>query len=298
MSETQGVTFNMTLTLPQPASVFGITIHGVQPLFLIRDLLHVPDRNILTRICAKNPSDADKYWIPQLNSTEITFNPIFTAAEGSSRREPTRLEFIEAYFLAENKIREHLPLVAFVPHSEATLSQSYALIEDIADRRRRESEFLISVAPLVTVRSPDEKLPAKAQEILRRAVDHGLGGGSLSLLAVLSCLYESSTDTLASPGRGVLHPKMTYTSEDAHNCLSDLLALELLVASSSLGIGRNALITADKNLGRFWQALGASATQPINGRGTGRFQITSKLLHRIDDDGLARLERLFSSCKV
>lgn len=288
----------MTLTLPQPASVFGITIYGVQPLFLIRDLLHVPDRNILTRICAKNPSDADKYWIPQLNSEEITLNPIFIAAEGSSRRTPTRVEFIESYFLAEKKIREHLPLVTFIPHSEATLSQSYALIENIADRRRRESAFLISAAPLVTVRSADEKLRAKEQEILRHAFYHGLSGGSLSLLAVLSCLYESSREALASPGRGVLHPKATYTSEDAYNCLSDLLALELLIASSSLGIGCNALITADKNLGRFWHALGAGATQPINGRGTGKFQITSKLLHRIDDDGLERLERSLSSHKV
>ena len=295
MSEIKEVTFNMTLTLPHPASVFGITIHGVQPLFLIRDLLHVSDRNILTRICAKNPSDADKYWIPQLNSPDITFNPIFTAAEGSSKKTPTHDEFIESYFLAEKRIREHLPLVAFTPHTEATLSHSYALVEDLADRRRRESAFLIKAAPLVAVRSPDDRLLAKEQEILRYATDHGLNGGSLSLLAVLSCLYESAGENLAAPGRGVLHPKATYTPENAHNCLSDLLALELLVASSSLGIGHNAFITADKNLGRFWQALGASATQPINGRGTGKFQITTKLLHRIDDNGLARLKSLFSS---
>lgn len=202
------------------------------------------------------------------------------------------------YFAAEKKIREHLPLVAFTPHSEATLFHSYALVSDLEDRRRRESAFLIKAAPIVAVRSPDDKLLAKEQEILRHAADHGLNGGSLSLLAVLSCLYESPEESLASPGRGVLHPKAVYTPENAHNCLSDLLALELVVASSSLGIGQNAFITADKNLGRFWQALSARATQPINGRGTGKFRITTKLLHRIDDDGLARLERLLSSHKV
>jgi hypothetical protein len=111
-------------------------------------------------------------------------------------------------------------------------------------------------------------------------------------------LYESAEGNVAAPGRGVLHPKASYSPENAHNCLSDLLALELVVASSSLGIGHNAFITADKNLGRFWKVLGASATQPINGRGTGTFQITTKLLQRIDDNGLARLESWFSSHKV
>lgn len=295
MPEMDPVKFKMTLTLPHPASVFGISIHGVQPLFFVQNLLHVPDRNILSKICAKTLSDADKYWIPQLNSPNITFNPIFTAAEGLNKRTPTREEFIEQYFLAQRQIKENLPLVAFTPHTEATLSESYALVDNIADRRQRESAFLIDVAPLVAIRSSDKQLFGKEQKVLSCAANHGLTGGSLSLLAALSCLYESSTGTPVSTGRGVLHPKAIYTSENAHNCLSDLLALELLVASSSLGIGQNVFITADKNLGRFWQSLGATATAPVNGRGTGSFQLTTKLLHRIDDRGLARLESVFSS---
>lgn len=294
MSKIVGAKFSLMLTLPHPASIFGITMNGVQPLSLVRNLIHVPDRNILTRICAKNPSDADKYWIAQLNLPDIIFNPFFTAVEGSNKKTPTRDEFIKSYFLAEKQIKKYLPLISVIPHSETTLSKSYALVEDIAHRWRRESEFLIATAPLVTTRYSDNKLLEKEQEILQYAIDHELNGGSLSLLAVLSCLYEDSRGSRAAPGRGVLNPKVAYTAENAYNCLSDLFALELLVASSSFEIGHYAFITADKNLARFWQALDASATEPINGNGTGKFKITKKLFQRIDDNGLARLENLLS----
>ena len=293
MSEIDAVTLNMELTLPHPASVFGITITGVQPLFLVKHLLHIPDRNILSRVCAKAKCDADQYWVSQLNCPTITFNPILTAAEGSKRRTPTRDEFVEQYFIDKAKIKEHLPLVSFIPHTEETLAKSYALIDDLADRRRREIEFLVAAAPLVTIRPPEHRLVALEQEILSIAARYDLPIGTLSLLTTLSCLYETTSGNPASPGRGVLHPKLGYTSENAHNCLSDLLALEILMVSSSLGLDNTVFITADKSIGHFWQCLKATATSPVAGKATGKIQITNTLLQRIDDHGLARLRDSF-----
>jgi hypothetical protein len=295
MSEIRATTLKMTLKFPHPASIFGITINGIQPLFMIRGLLHVLDRNLLTIVRSVNSSAADKYWIAQLNSQDITFNPIFTAAEGNRKKTPTRNEFVDLYFSAQDLIKEYLPLASFIPHTEVSLLESYALVENIADRRSRESSFLVRVAPLVANRCTDKDLLKQEQEILAIASSYGLTGGSLSLLAVLSCLYESTGGTPISPGRGVLHPKLIYTHENAHNCLSDLLALEFILATSSLEIGQHAFITGDKKLGRFWQSLGATATAPVNDRGTGKFQIRKELLHRIDESGLARLQDVFAS---
>lgn len=290
MSETMGVTLKTTIQLPHPATIFGITVHGVQPLFLIRDRLHVIDRNLLSKIRAPNRSDADRYWISQLNSPDITINPIFAATEGRTKRTPSRDEFVDEYFAAEKLIKKHLPNASLIPHTTETASKSYALVEDLKERRDRETVFLTSVAPLVAIRSSDSDIRAKEQAIFSLAATYGVSGGSLSLLAVLSCLYESISGTPASPGRGVLNPKVNYTTEMAHNCLSDLLALELVIVGSSLDLGDNAFISGDKKLGRFWQSLGATATPPVNGKGTGKLQITNRLLQRIDEDGLLRLQ--------
>ena len=246
MSEIGAVRIEMKLTLPHPVTVFGISIDGVQPLFLVRKFLHVPDRNILSKICSERLSDADSYWINQLNSNEITFNPIFTAAEGVNRRTPTRQEFIDQYFVSQEKISRHLPLVSFTPHTEESISQSYALIDEISEKRLRESSFLIESAPLVASRSADSQLLAVENKIFLLAKKYGIAGPVLPLLAILSCLYESA-DGSTSAGRGVLHPKVNCSLNDAHNSLSDLLAIELLLASASLGIGHNVFITGEFN---------------------------------------------------
>jgi hypothetical protein len=119
-------------------------------------------------------------------------------------------------------------------------------------------------------------------------------GSALSLLAVLSCLYENQSGLPNSTGRGVLHPKINYSPQVAHNCLSDLLALELVLVSSSLGLGSNSFITGDKKLGRFWQSLEATAGTPINGKGRAHFRITEKLMNRITDQDAQRLQAAFS----
>lgn len=294
MTDVKGVRFSAKVTLPFPATIFGITINGVQPLSVIRDRLHVFDRSVVSRLRAPVRSESDQYWISQLDSPDITINPIFAATEENSRRTPSREEFVQEYFKAEAVVRSYLPSASLIPHTEKTVSDSYALIEDIFERRSRETEFLLKAAPLVVQRVSVSDLISRERQIVSLAHSHGLTGGSLSLLAVLSCLYESDAGVPIAPGRGVLKPKTLYTADMAHNCLSDLLALELMVALASLLLGNGAFISADKNLGRFWQALGATATEPRHGRATGKFRITTKLLHRIDDDGLERLEKLFN----
>lgn len=292
MTDNRRMAFRAKVKLPYPASIFGITLSGLQPLSMIRNRLHVFDRSVLGKLRSTVRLESDQYWISTLNAPEITINPIFAATEGSSQRIPTREEFVQEYFKAEAVVKEHLPLASLIPHTQETVSASYALVEDLCERRGRESEFLTEAAPLVAQRVSAAKLLKTENRILSIAHSHGLTGGSLSLLAVLSCLYESESGALA-PGRGVLKPKTPYTAKMAHNCLSDLLALELMVAMASLLLEDGAFISADKNLGRFWQALGATATQPLNGKATGRFRVTAKLLHRIDDKGLERLKGLF-----
>lgn len=291
MTDTTRMAFRAQIKLPYPATIFGITLNGLQPLSMIRNRLHVLDRSVLGKLRSTGRREPDQYWISTLNAPEITINPIFAATEGSSQRIPTREEFVQEYFKAEAVVKEHLPRAALIPHTQKTVSDSYALVEDICERRGRETEFLREAAPLVVQRVSAARLLETEKRILSLAQGHGITGGSLSLLAVLSCLYESESGAPA-PGRGVLKPKTLYTARMAHNCLSDLLALELMIALASLLLEDGAFISADKNLGRFWQALGATATQPLKGKATGRFRVSAKLLHRIDDNGLERLEKL------
>lgn len=283
-----------TLKLLHPATIFGISVDGVQPLFLLGGKLHILDRNLFSKIRNPNASDADKYWISQLNSPTVTINPIFAATEGKLRRTPTLNEFCEEYFSAEAQIKKHLPLASLTPHNQETVSDSYALVEDLRNRRERETEFLLETAPLVAERSSDKDLQKKTESIIRIAASHGLTSGALSLLAVLSCLYESTSGYPVSTGRGVLHPKLNYTTQMAHNCLSDLLALELVIVGSSLSLCDSAFISGDRKLGRFWQSLDARAGLPINGKGRGHFRITNRLLHRVDDGGVQWLQNELS----
>lgn len=290
-SETSRVRISGTLQLLHPATIFGITIQGVLPLFLLGGRLHILDRNLLSKIGDQNASESDKYWLSQLNSPSVTINPIFAATEGKSKRTPTIEEFSDEYFSAEAQIKKHLPLASLIPHTAQTVSSSYALVEDLRNRRERETEFLMRVVPLVAARPSDKDLLRREESILSIAETHGVTEGALSLLAVLSCLYEDSTGTPTSTGREVIHPKETYTAQMAHNCLSDLLALELVIVSSSLGLGDNAFISGDKRLGRFWQSLEATAGVPVEGKGRGHFRVTERLLNRIDNKGLERLQR-------
>jgi hypothetical protein len=294
MKDDRLITFSAVVKLPYPATIFGITVDGIQPLPFIRDRLHVLDRSVISRLCAPAQAESDQYWISQLDSPDITINPIFAATEGKDRRTPSRDEFVQEYFRTEAVVRRSLPSASLIPHTEKTVADSYALVEDICERRIRETAFLLAAVPLVVQRVSTSELISREREVLSLAQSHGLTGGSLSLLAVLSCLYESDTHTSAAPGRGVLKPKAAYTADMAHHCLSDILALELMVALSSFQLGNGAFISADQKLGRFWQALGATSTEPRNGKATGTFRINAELLHRIDDNGLERLERLFT----
>lgn len=294
MSNITRIKFKGTLNFPHPVTVFGITLDGLQPLFLLGNRLRILDRNLISKIRDPNKSEADKYWISQLNFSGAMINPIFSAIEGWQRRTPTRTEFVSEYFSAEAAIREHLPQASLIPHTRETVSASYAIVEDLALRREQETDFLLQVVPLVAVRSSSRELLEKEKTIIASAKSCNMAGSPLSLLAVLSCLYESRSGIPASTGRGVLHPKVHYPVQMAHNCLSDLLALELVLVSSSLGLGSNAFISGDKKLGRFWQSLGATAGAPVNGKGRAHFMITEKLMHRITDQDIQRLQSALS----
>lgn len=290
MPQIKTLKFKASVRLPHPVTIFAITIEGLQPLFLVGGRLRILDRNLISRIRDPRKSAADKYWISQLNSPGSLINPIFSAFEGWRRRTPTKDEFVAEYFVAEAVVREHLPQARLIPHNNESIAASYALVEDLASRREQEASFLLKAAPLVAVRPSHQELRKIEEKVLAAAASCGMTGSPLSLLAVLSCLYESKSGTPASTGRGVLHPKRDYSALIAHNCLSDLLALELVLVSSSLGLGRNAFITGDRRLGKFWQSLGATAGEPVNGKARANFFVTEKLLHRATATDMQRLQ--------
>lgn len=289
------VRFSFDLKLPQPLTIFALGSDGIYPLFLTRGMLHLLDRNLLTKMSDSNTSESDRYWIEQLDSPQVTVNPIFTAAEGVDRAFPTIEQFVDAYFVAEAAIRACLPNAKLTPHTRSTVAQSYAFVEDVRSRRERETRFLVAVAPLIATRSAKAKLATIEETIISTAESFELTGASLSLLAVLSCLYDSPRDPSPAPGRKVINPTRDYTPAQAHNALSDLLALEFLLATTSLAIGQHVFVTADRALARFWHAVEASAAPAQGGKATGRFRVTRKLLQEIDDAGLEHLQLRLST---
>lgn len=289
--------FKMQLQLPHPMTVFALVIGGIHPLSLVRSHLHLIDRNVLSKLRSNQQQlcAADQFWLGGLDHQDILINPVLCAFEGKFRQTPTFTDFSDELVSARKKLVELLPNARVVEHSSASHLQLYQNIKDTNQRYEQEVEFLLQTAPLVFQREKDEKLSSLQSTIVGSAKHFGIAGRSLSLLAVLSCLYERKDGSEPAPGRLVIKPRPDYGEQDAHNSISDLRSLEFLVAGAAYGFGPTALCTKDRGLALFWQALKLHTANGEANSVSYKYTLTTELLPRLPDNKLEQLAQEISA---
>jgi hypothetical protein len=118
-----------------------------------------------------------------------------------------------------------------------------------------ESRFLIEACPYISDRRPYAELRRTEEAVLQLARQCELDLFSLSVLAVLSCLYERQDGHEPLIGRKVINPRRGYDESRAHDALSDFHALEYLAAASGLGPANLACCIRDMHLAALWCSL-------------------------------------------
>jgi hypothetical protein len=188
-----------------------------------------------------------------------TVSPLLFALEGKHKRAPTETEVAIELERAREALGKLLPgaqVQSVGPQGRAAL---HRMVVDHADFREKATRLLMQAVPMVAERVKSSSRPALEAELTVLAAKEGVRRGSLTFLALLSCIYDNhppSAHYTATPGRAVLKPKKNYSAEAAYNALADLFFLELLFNVQTVLPDVNpVLYTADAGLAAFWVAL-------------------------------------------
>ncbi len=281
---------SMTLKFRHPVTVYSLVPGGVSPLAMTSAVIHLLDRNVVSwigrepRSVPDSPRDAAmRWWLEFLDTPTQSINPVLCAFEGNKSRIPTLDEFKDEYRRSCEKIGAYFRSARIVRHRDDNFLQLYQNVVDLHARHRAEVDFLCEIAPEIAERRPRRELVAIRDRILDAAQRRRLGA-SLVLIATLSCLYEGATEATASAARGVIKPKPRYGPRAAHNAVSDVRAVEMLAAGAPLGPETLGLCTGDRQLARFWDALGImSATWSGNNACTVSQRMSSRLFPILTD---------------
>lgn len=263
------VSFTATVKFDHPASVFVLQQGGWLPVSLSGASVLLLDRNIIAtcKLLRFDPNRQDlvgeKWWMEFMNAGDrYLLNTTLAAAEGSLQRTPTLNEFVTELLESAHAVHAALPSAKLVAFSDADVRRIYDMFAERLASAKRLGELLEEACPLVVDRVGTSSLRKTEDRLLVLARKHGVGARSLTVIALLSCLYESAETERASVGRLVLKPSHAYGPERAHNAVSDLLALDYLAVANSHASGSIGLCTRDKGLLAFWLALGVSGGDP------------------------------------
>jgi hypothetical protein len=257
----------------EPFTIFALQIGGFLPLCFSGADLVLVDRNVISnasniRRGGSHPhNEANAWWHSFINDPRLLINPVLAAVEGSKRSIPTFDEFCNEFDRCSEVLKQAFPKARIVEYNQAAYQVTYSLVEGITGDYEAEVAFLQAAMPMVTTRNPKHRLGAIEKTLLDCAKRAGLKRPTLSLIACLSCLYESATKKTLSPGRLILKPKKIYTRVMAHNAIMDLCALQFLIQGSIKLNPNMALCTSDKGLLKFWCALNIKPGDGITAEG-------------------------------
>jgi hypothetical protein len=293
----------ISIHLNQPAA-FALVLGGVFPLAFTTDYVLLIDRNILGTLSSleseSNCSDlkVTKRWLNFLNSPTQMINPALCAFEGNQKAVPSPVEFRNAFIKASREVATYLPKAKLIQYEGNNYDAAYKVIQNLAKRYQAENEFLVKAVPTIIHQTPNSKLRATEEKLLFLCKEQGLNTHSLVVLAILSCLYEAKTEKKYSIGRRIIKPKQDYGCQQAHNAISDLRALEFLVAISPLMPDRKvAFCTCDKALAAFWCALQINEVRWQKDSFNFNAAVNKKLFPRLEQDEIeAFVERLRNNC--
>lgn len=189
--------------------------------------------------------------------TRVTLLPLLL--EGKRRgAQSSQSDLERIYDEAAESLRRALPSAKITADKESAVQGAMGLLADSHDVQRRQRAFLRTTAPMLQARPAQDRILARWQHLVSLASDHGLRVGSMPVLASLSALVAVPGQ---NPAQKLIKPRPGYSDAHAHNALSDLNLLRLLLAAhADFPHDEPILLTQDRNLALFWAGLGASSS--------------------------------------
>ncbi len=254
-------TLKFRIKFNHPITAYSLEIGGWLPLAFTSCRILLVDRNILSILSQlstpyrRDDLEANDWWISFLNTPDHIINPILYAMEGNSQAVPSFDDFCSSFRHATKELCLKLPKSHIINYEEQHYRAAYAIVQDLGSRYEAEQAFLLDIAPHIAERSSYAQLSALEKMVFAACKNAGLSKSSLVVLAALSCLYEKKDGSEPLIGRNIIKPAHNYDLRQTHNALSDLRALEVLIAVNALNGGGAALCTRDKYLAAFWCSL-------------------------------------------
>lgn len=270
---------SLQLNFPQEPSIFALVDGGWLPPPFVLPSNFLVDRNVVANLVrirrglSNQHIEKNEWWFHFFDAFAALINPVLYALEGDELRLPSFDQFRKSFDEATKEIETQLPGAKLITYDETHYKAAYSILLEYSERYGRETKFLMNVAPKVTFRLPTPQLLRTQKEILEIAGKLELKTHSLSVLAILACLYENVDGSGFLAARRIIKPRLAYTDQHAHNCIADLRALEIFM--SGLGLDREpfALCTCDRAIAAFWCGLGAHAHR-WNDDGTFSFTVS------------------------
>ena len=301
------LTVNTTMSNNGPVIAFGLVKGGWLPMPWAHKRVAWVDRNVVIALeklkgyveAAANPGDPA--WLAQwlgVDTDEVS--PILFALEGSQRRTPTDFDMRAELTRASKALERLMPGAKIQTVNPQQRKALLRLVLDNAESRARATRLLMQAAPLVVQREKPERRGLLETKVLDLARQEGVKPSSLTVLALLSCIYDAnptiSTHRAATPGRAVLKPKATFTREDAYNALTDLYFVELMLnAHAAFPDIQPVLYTRDVGIAAMWTVLqpGELTTEHLpqgRFRTTTTFNLTTGLFPALSDSEVIDLK--------
>lgn len=256
-----GATVSSDIFFHYKPKIFTLVDGGWLPPGLVSPANFLADRNVIS-VLSKLLNGSDRadhlsanWWLNLPDSSNLQINPLFYALEGNKKETPTFDEFRRAFMEASTVIKAKFPKATVTEFSLIQYQAAYEHVLKCSSRLEKESKFLIRIGKTICNRTSDKDLEDCKKVVLQASDSLGLNSRSLVVLAALSCLYESRDGAGFLVARQVLKPKANYQETDAYNALSDLRALELFIAISSIDAPKFHFCTCDRALAGLWCGL-------------------------------------------
>ena len=271
LTPSQVISGNTWVESPYSSKALGLVKGGWLPsgLALTTGMVILPDRCIVSELQSRfhggvKKEGQGKDFLDFFDTPGILINPLLFALEGNARSHlgPTAVK--QQLKEASSKLQTALPAAKLVPDSAGGLAGVLGLAEETQAGISKKRAFLLELAPLLAPAIGAKKRGQLWEAVLLAAKRHGVPANSLVVIAALSAVMNPMN---ANPGKRLLKFAPNYSDGDAYNALSDIRALELLMALFSLFPTQPLMLcTSDKNMALFWAGLRASNFHIADGK--------------------------------
>lgn len=284
----------MPVNFRHPLPVYALVKGGWLPPPFVQPPNLLADSNAIGNLEAINKGNAQPiyeqvdWWFTIPNESDISINSLFYAMEGNQFRTPTFEELKSSFATATEVIREKFPKANIIEYEDVHFQAAFELITSISGQNEKEIEFLIKAVPLIVTDVPTPELTKIESKIIRIAQEIKLDLKSLSVLTVLSRLYDNGRSGY-NVAKKILKPSSVYTKENAYNTLADLNALRLFIGFLALSESSKsesfALCTSDKALVLLWSGFNFYDIKFVKDVGArSSFELSESLFPRLSQD--------------